>query len=123
MNLRLVMVVLGVAGFTMFQLSSCKKEKVAPVALNTECPDTISFQTTISPLILTNCSTSGCHDNSQAGGYKFSNHSDISAAANKILQTIRHESGVSPMPQGASKLAATSADQFNCWISQGKLNN
>jgi hypothetical protein len=119
----MVGVLLGISGFTMFQMTSCIKEKVATIPLNTTCADTISFQTTIGPLITTNCSTSGCHDASQAAGYKLLTHAEIAADASKILQVIRHEPGVSPMPQGASKLSATAADEFNCWILQGKKNN
>ena len=105
------------------KLSSCAKEKVPIPILNTQCTDTVSFQTTILPLIETNCSTSGCHDVSGAGGYVLTDHTQISNHASRIISTIRYESGFSPMPQGEAKLSDASVTQFNCWILQGKLNN
>ncbi len=113
-------------GYLSLQMSSCTKEKVPlpsvsnPVINN--CPDTISFQNQVFPMIDVNCNTSGCHD-SGAGGYTLTNHSQISANAEIILKVIKHESGVEPMPQGQSKLADSLAQQFNCWISQGKADN
>ncbi len=70
-----------------------------------------------------NCNTSGCHNSSNAGGYNFTSHSSVSSNASIILKSIRHESGVQAMPQGAGKLASSSADNFDCWIQQGKANN
>ncbi len=105
------------------QMSSCTKDKIPLPALTTDCPDTISFQSTIYPMINANCSTSGFHDSSSAGGYNLTDHAQISQNADRILRTIRHESGVQSMPQGQAKLADIVALQLNCWILQGKLNN
>jgi len=110
-------------GCVSLQMSSCMKDKVPLSALTTDCPDTISFQSTIYPMINANCNTSGCHDASSAGGYNLTAHAQISQNADRILQTIRHVSGVKSMPQGQAKLGDTVAIQLNCWILQGKLNN
>ena len=106
------------------QVSSCTKEKVPNLVPVAECPDTIHFQTTILPLIVTNCSTAGCHDASNgAGGYTLEDHNSISMSADVILTSIRHEGGIPPMPQGMPKLSDAAILSFNCWIKQGKLNN
>lgn len=123
MKLKITFLVGMMVAVTTYSLQGCKKEKVGENDLVVNCPDTISFQSNIVPLINTNCSTSGCHDASQAGGYTFSTHASIAANADIILKAIRHDSGVSPMPQGGSKLSDAQVLAFNCWIQQGKLNN
>ncbi|MFK7787733.1 MAG: hypothetical protein AB8B56_21610 [Crocinitomicaceae bacterium] len=101
---------------------SCNKDQVAePIPL--ECPDTISFATTVEPLIQQNCSTSGCHDASAAGGYNLEGHGNISTNANAILTAIRHENSGLPMPLGQPKLSDTIIQQVDCWIKQGALDN
>ncbi len=103
-------------------VSSCNKDKT-PIIVPGECEDTVSFVGKIQPMIELNCATSGCHDTGSAGGYNLIGHGNISANANQILNVIRHESGVSPMPKNLPKLNDTLIEQFNCWMVQGKLNN
>jgi hypothetical protein len=111
--------VLGLLYLSM-HVSSCTKEKV-PAG---ECADTIYFQATIQPLIITNCSTSGCHDASNgAGGYALEDHASISMNADIILTSIRHEGSIQPMPQDLPKLSDADISHFSCWMQQGKLNN
>ena len=100
---------------------SCTKDKT-PIEVK-ECPEVISFATQIKPVIELNCSTSGCHDASGSGGYVFLTYNDILLHADNILKAIRHDSGTNPMPLGADKLPDSIAQQMNCWITQGKLNN
>ncbi|MFA7273385.1 MAG: hypothetical protein WC044_05920 [Crocinitomicaceae bacterium] len=106
------------------QVSSCTKEKVPNVVPVVECPDTIHFQATILPLMMANCSTSGCHDASNgAGGYTLEDHASVSMSADVILTSIRHEGGIPPMPQNLPKLSDADISNFNCWMQQGMLNN
>ena len=99
---------------------ACKKDQV-PV---TACADNVSFSAEIAPLINQNCSTSGCHDAATAAsGYDLSNHLSIKANADIILSVMNHSSGVSPMPQGQSKLADSLIAKFECWKANGSLDN
>lgn len=115
-GLALIVVTLSVT-------TSCNKDKT-PVIVPTDCPDTISFAGIVEPMMEQNCSTSGCHDASTAtAGYDLDGYSNISANASAILNVIRHEGGVTPMPYLQPKFNDSLIQQFNCWISQGKLNN
>ncbi len=108
---------------TGISLLSCSKDKV-PVAVSAEnCPDTISYETQIRPLVEQNCSTSGCHDASASGGYTLTSYEQISNNAEVMLQTMNHDSGVKPMPDGGSKLQDSLIQQMRCWIAQGKNMN
>lgn len=119
LNTQKLLILIGFVGFV--ALLACKKEKANQVIAN--CPTTISYNTAIKPIIEQNCSTSGCHDNTASGGYNLTSHAQVSNNATIILKTIRHEGGVQAMPQGGAKLPTTSADNFDCWIQQGKLDN
>ncbi|MDG1331997.1 MAG: hypothetical protein P8P74_06690 [Crocinitomicaceae bacterium] len=113
----------AVLAFISMTIPSCNKDKTGEIVLN-ECADTVSFATTIEPLIQSNCSTSGCHDAaSSASGYNLEGYSNISANANIILTVIRHESGVVPMPYFQPKLNDSIIKDVGCWINQGTLNN
>ena len=70
-----------------------------------------------------NCSISGCHDVTAEGGYEFKDHASISAAAEKIVAAINHESGTTPMPIGSDKLPDSVRRIVVCWSSAGALDN
>ncbi len=109
----------------MISFQSCRKDKVPVIIADPgDCPDTISFATQVEPIMVANCSTSGCHDAaSQANGYNLEGHANIATNANDILTVIKHEGGMTPMPYNAPKLADSLIQQFECWTAQGKLNN
>jgi hypothetical protein len=110
--------------FLFVLISSCRKDKTSFVENEETCEDVISFQTEILPLITTNCSTSGCHNSSsQAAGYVFSSHANISFNHEIIRRVMNHEAGISPMPIGQPKLTSEQIQSFVCWIEQGVLNN
>jgi hypothetical protein len=100
----------------------CAKDKTQ-LPVPEVCPDTISFATQIEPIIVNNCSTSGCHDATAAGGFELLGHAGISNSAGEMLSAMRHDSGPVPMPYFQNKLNDSTLQQFDCWIAQGKLNN
>ncbi len=113
-----------------FLLTSCAKEKApAPIVpigivLTTDCPDTIFYSTQIKPFIDINCATSSCHSAStHAAGYDLSNHANVSANLDIIIQSMDPTSGLTLMPLGGAIIDATTLSQIKCWKGQGKLNN
>lgn len=108
-------------------VSSCTKDKVPAKIVDTivdPCLDTVSYAAVIQPLMDANCVS--CHDaTSASGGYDLSTYANVSANADVIFHTIKQDdpANYAAMPQGADKLADSSIQHFECWISQGKLNN
>lgn len=111
-------------------LVSCTKEKVLiPISttpvVDPNCPDTIHFfstntaLTTISTIMNDNCVV--CHDN---GGTPpdLSAYTSIKDNASAILNSMQ-PGAANPMPQGGDPMPDSLIKKFNCWISQGKLNN
>lgn len=122
--MKALALITGIAAFgALAGMHSCSKDNVADFA-GPGCTDTISFSQKIQPMINANCSTSGCHDaGTQASGYDFSTYENIAANAQIMLQAMRWDNGVSPMPQGGNKLNDTLIQQFTCWVNQGKQDN
>jgi hypothetical protein len=130
MKFRILFFVLVSLVSTKLLLVSCAKEKsVAPVIINqivltAECPDTIFYSTQIKPFIDINCATSSCHSASaHAAGYDLSNHANVSANLDIIIQSMDPTSGLTLMPLGGAIIDATTLSQIKCWKGQGKLNN
>lgn len=112
----------GVILFLVF--TACKKDKTQTTEFDVECDEEISFNSDIIAIIASSCATSGCHNAASASsGYVFENHQQISSNADIILSVIRHEEGVVAMPIGAPKLSDEFAENFFCWIEQGKEDN
>jgi len=103
----------------LFFIVSCTKDKVYYVS-PPNCPDTISFNTKVLPIIQSNCT--GCHDVGNGTGYTLTSHSNISASADAILGSM-HGNGYQLMPQGGPALPDSLIQKIECWIYQGKLDN
>lgn len=85
---------------------------------------TVTFSGQIWPVIQNSCL--GCHSGSNpSGGLLLTNHSQIVAAANsgRLLGSIKHESGFSPMPQNLPQLNDCVITQFQKWINDGTPEN
>ena len=99
---------------------SCKKDQVPSVTVDTNCVDTVYFATQIAPMISSKCLS--CHDVGNNTGYTLTNHTNISANASAVLNSL-YGASVALMPKGGPALNDTLIQQFSCWINQGKLNN
>lgn len=87
-------------------------------------PAAFTFAATIKPILDANCL--GCHNNSSAGGgINFSAYSGVQAAAisGRLLGSVTHSTGFSPMPQGGAKLSDCKIQQITNWINAGAPNN
>ena len=94
------------------------------IVLTAECPDTIFYSTQVKPFIDASCATSGCHNAAtSAAGYDLSNHANVSANLDIIIQSMDPTSGLTLMPLGGTVIDATTLNYIKCWKGQGKLNN
>jgi cytochrome c553 len=95
------------------------------IQCNCSCDSTkAGYGAIIQPMMQLNCV--GCHNsNILNGGINLSNYNAIKAVAlnGKLLGSIAHTSGFSPMPQNANKLSDCQIKQVDKWIKNGVLNN
>jgi len=98
-------------------------------ALDLKCDggcDTVSvtFATTISPLISKHCL--GCHSGPDPqGGLSFETHADLAIVANngRLYGAVNHESGFTAMPFNGNKLPVCEIEQIRLWIVDGAPDN
>jgi len=84
----------------------------------------VTFSGNVFPIVETYCLS--CHNgNSPGGGIYLRNYSDLVAVANngKLMGSIRHDQGYSPMPKNGNKLSDCQIATFNIWIKNGTPNN
>lgn len=68
----------------------------------------------------------GCHKTGNAlGGIDLSTHNALVSAIpdNKLMGSINHDSGISPMPKNGSKLSPCEIRTIQIWINSGSPNN
>jgi len=90
--------------------TNCKASSVVSVARSGP-----GFAASISPIISTNCSISGCHNGSRSPN--LSSYNNISANASSIVSSIN-----SNMPPG-NRLSQQQIDLIKCWANDGAPNN
>jgi hypothetical protein len=108
---------------------ACKKEKTPePDNFNAcDTAGTISYKNQVKPVLESRCgSLGGCHGTGSAsGGVVLETYDNVKtyAANGLLLKSIRHESGVSPMPKNQSKMDACRIRLIEKWVSAGYSNN
>ena len=114
-------------------LSKAQKDSIAAwinqgakntVNCNCACDSTkFTYAAIIQPILNNNCV--GCHKPGSLGGnIDLSSYTQVKAQVNngKLLGSVTHAVGYSPMPQG-SKLSDCQITQIKNWISAGAANN
>ncbi|MBT8233541.1 MAG: hypothetical protein HKO66_16725 [Saprospiraceae bacterium] len=84
----------------------------------------MSYQNDIIPILETNCYQ--CHDAANNfGNVTLDNHSSLLIFVNngRLLGSLKHESGFSPMPQNAQMLISCNIQKIESWINAGAPNN
>ena len=70
--------------------------------------------------ILSGCGASGCHESGSVnGGLTTYNEVKTFISLSKMVASLKHEAGVSEMPQGQSKLDDCSISKVEAWIKAG----
>ena len=108
-------------------MSSCYydvEEELYGTPADCDTSFTVSYSTHVAPVIQSKCLV--CHSAaSQLGGINLEGYSAISnfVANGRLLGTIDHQPGFSPMPKGSPKIGACDIKNIERWIQAGALNN
>jgi hypothetical protein len=74
--------------------------------------------------ILNGYGCTGCHSGAGAsGGVNLASHTTVKAAGDRIVGSINHAPGFSPMPQGGSKINQCDINKVQAWVAAGAPNN
>jgi len=86
--------------------------------------ENVSFQQDIKPILASHCLV--CHSSAaNLGNVSLQDYEDVKVYGEngRLLGSIRHDIGYSPMPQGGSKLNSCSIDKIQAWILNDMPNN
>jgi hypothetical protein len=124
-KLNVIIPVFIVTGFFIKGCYYDSKEYLFP-DIGTNTCDTVNFtySEAVQPILDQYCVS--CHSSSfPSGNVKLDNYTNVKIYADngKLLGTISHASGYSPMPQGASKLDDCKILTISKWIDAGAPNN
>jgi hypothetical protein len=129
----------------LISLSACKHEPLAgpngadpndPPTVGAVCsPDTAYFQNQVLPLLISNCTQSGCHNaQDRQDGVALDSYPNLLSTVdkvgstdwgkNKLLKAILETDPDKRMPRPPSApLTAAQIDLLKKWVAQGALNN
>ena len=106
-------------------LSSCYYDSEESLYPASDCVTTnIGFASHVEPILERNCYA--CHSAAaNTAGITLEGHANLMqyVTSGRLLGAIRHESGFTPMPQGASKLIACDIAKIEQWVADGAPNN
>jgi hypothetical protein len=119
---------------------ACKHEKPIPEPSNDpivsmECPsDTVYFQNSILPILVSNCAMSGCHDQQSAReGIILTDYVQIintgsvepgNSKRSELYEAITNFNSDDIMPpSGYGSLSSVEINLIKTWIDQGAINN
>jgi mono/diheme cytochrome c family protein len=83
----------------------------------------MSYTSNVSPIMTDNCVS--CHSGgAPAGNIPLETYSEVKVQADngKLLGSIKHEAGYSPMPKNQSQLSECDVNKIEAWINQGTKN-
>jgi hypothetical protein len=114
--------------FTAFMQSGCRYDK----QLDIPCviADSVHFKSFVLPILIQNCSFSGCHaGNNPPNGVFLDTYQHVKDQlllvnnTPKLLGVIRHDPGFDPMPQGRPPLDLCTITKIEKWIAEGAKQN
>ena len=107
-------------------LTGCYYDKEEELYGAATCDATnVQYSTTITGLLNT-YGCVGCHSGSApSGNISLQDFTGVKTTAQngKLLGSINHSSGFSPMPKGGGKMSACEISKIKAWIDAGAVNN
>lgn len=132
MKKQFYIIPIALAFFIISATQSCKydvESELYPTSGTTTCDSSAAkFATFVSPLMVSKCATSGCHNSvTVAAGVNLDGYTSIknyiTRSSGVFFGSIKHSSGYSSMPQGGSKLPDCDIIKLQLWANAGLLNN
>jgi hypothetical protein len=115
--------------FIIFLFSGCyydSQEYLFPT-INTTCDTSnVTFSGSVQPILNNHCF--GCHSNTtfgNGGNIKLEDYGDVVTHADRLVGSLLHQSGYSPMPKplGTPKLDDCTISVISIWVTTGTPQN
>lgn len=122
MKKKNILGLLFLVAFTSLLFIACNDISGDPEPVNTPTGDEYTYDVHAEPIFTNLCATSGCHT-SGAGIGSLANYADAKAftQAGRVIGSMSHESGFSPMPKNAPKVSDQIIETIQKWMDDGYL--
>jgi uncharacterized membrane protein len=125
-NTRLKFSILLITGILFF--SSCYYDNEEYLYGNAPCDiSAVTYSVTVSNILATNCYN--CHStatgNASGGGIILDTYTKLKpyVTNGKLVGSINHAGGFSPMPKSATKLSSCDIQKIEAWVAAGAPEN
>jgi hypothetical protein len=121
------LITLFFAASALLTVESCYQDKADVLYPDATCIIAgVTYTNFVSGIMNAQCATSGCHAAANpASGINLSTYAATKAYATAskaaYLGSMRHASGYSNMPKGASQMPACTVNKIEAWITAGML--
>jgi cytochrome c553 len=128
MHTRVRLFFSGLVVLSLVTFSGCYYDNEAYLYGKTPCDVTaVTYSVTVSTILATHCYN--CHGtatgNSSGGGIILDSYAKLKpyVTNGKLMGSINHAGGYSPMPKGATKLSSCDIQKIQAWITAGAPEN
>ena len=118
----------ALAGCFLASLGGCYYDKEDILYPGGNCDTSnVTYSTTVSGIMTANCNV--CHSTSSAnangGGIQLDSYTKLKVYVDngKLMGSINHAGGYSPMPKNATKLSNCDISKIQAWVNAGAPNN
>jgi len=122
--MKKIIFALCATGLTMTGCYNDKYEELYPTG-GCDLSNT-TYSATVKNIVQQSCALGGCHDAATASsGVVLDTYAGLKAIADdgRLMQVVKHENGVTPMPQNAAQLDACTISKLQKWVDNGAQNN
>jgi cytochrome c5 len=123
--MKKTIVILTLITGTLWLTQGCYYDKEEYLYPAGNCDTTaVTYAAKVAPIFQSNCYS--CHNTSSAlGSVILDTHAGAALVANdgRLMGTISHSSGFSPMPQGGNKMSDCNINIIKTWVDAGAPNN
>jgi hypothetical protein len=121
MNLRLLACTVCLGAIA---IQSCEYNDLPePPPVTDECPDLISFQDDIKPIINSSCALPGCHNGDNGAERNWTMTSNFQAKRLNVKDRINRPPGTPGHMPAQGSITPAEIQMISCWVDQGGLDN
>ena len=110
--------------FCVMAIQSCEYNDLPePPPVTPECPDPISFQDDVKPIINSSCALPGCHNGSLGEDRNWTITASFQAKRLSVKDRINRAPGTPGHMPAQGSITPAEIELISCWVDQGGLDN
>ena len=110
--------------FGAIAIQSCEYNELPEPPPTVEgCPDPISFENDIEPIINSSCALTGCHNGDNGADKNWTVFSNFKAKSANVKDRINRPPGTPGHMPAVGSITPAEIEAITCWVDQGSLDN